>query len=306
MEPQEITFQPLSIKRELTISTLYMVHYYELTKHFSSPLKVCKAWELVYVDRGELIVNTDKDSFPLTSGELYLHIPGEPHSLQGDGVNVANVLTVIFPSRSPILYQLRNRRLRPNTAQKGLLKDILKESRASFGSRLDDPLKQTLIRARETPIASEQMIGCYMTELLVSLLRQVNRPRYVDKKIGTQPMLDAIITYMREHLTAKMSLALLSEEFHVSPSYIKRLFAQYKQMGTMKFFTNMKIEQAKEFLRQREKNISQVAEELGYDNIYYFCNQFKKFTGMSPMEYRKSVNAIGDWSKKFKKDEETP
>lgn len=306
MEPQVITFQPLSIKRELIISTLHMVHYYELTKRFSTPLKVFPAWELIYVDRGQLIVNTDTDSFPMTSGELYLHIPGEPHGLQGDGVNVSNVLSVIFPSRSPILYQLRNRKLRPNTSQKALLKDILKESRVSFSSRLDDPDNTCLVRAKETPIASEQMIGCYMTELLVSLLRQVNRPQYVDKKIGSQPMLDAIIAYMKEHLTAKMSLALLSEEFHVSPSYIKRLFAQYKQMGTMKFFTTMKIEEAKDFLRKREKNISQIAEELGYDNVYYFCNQFKQFTGMSPMEYRKSVNAIGNWTKKFKNQEVSP
>ena len=296
MELQNFTF-----RKDLVINAVHTVHYYELPKHFSPPEKVFDAWELVYVDRGELIMHVGSESFSMTAGELYLHHPGQPHRLQGNGNTAANVLTVVFPCRSPILYDLKGKRLRPNTSQKAILKDVLRESRASFASRLDDPNNHTLVREKDPPIASEQMIGCYMTELLVSLLRQVNRPQNVDKKIGSQPMLDAIITYMEQNLTNKLSLELLSEEFHVSPSYIKRLFSQYKQMGAMKFFTTMKIEQAKKLLREREKNVSQIAEDLGYDNIYYFCNQFKKFTGMSPMEYRKSVNAISNLGTKYKR-----
>ena len=293
--------QTITLKRELVINSLHMVHYYELAKDFAGPRKAFDAWELVYIDRGELLVTSGSEEYPMASGELILHGPGDSHALRGNGTAAANVLTVIFPCRSPILESLRGRRLRPNTAQKALLKDVLKESRVSFSSRLDDPASNTLIREKDPPIGSEQMIGCYMTELLVSLLRQVHRPQNVDKKIGSQPMLDAIVTYMEQNLSNKLSLELLSEEFHVSPSYIKRLFTQYKQMGAIKFFTTMKIEQAKMLLRRREKNVSQIAEDLGYDNIYYFCNQFKNFTGMSPMEYRKSVNAIGNWATKYKR-----
>ena len=296
-----MVFQTVTLKKELVINSLQAVHYYELSKEFTGPVKTFDAWELVYVDRGELIVSSAQEEMAMTSGELILHGPGDPHSLRGNGRAVANVLTVVFPCRSPILECLRGKRLRPNTAQKGLLKDILKESRASFASRLDDPANHTLVREKDSPIGSEQMIGCYLTELLISHMRQVNRPQSVDKKTGSQPMLDAIITYMEQNLSNKLSLELLSEEFHVSPSYIKRLFAQYKQMGAMKFFTTMKVEQAKMLLRKREKNVSQIAEDLGYDNIYYFCNQFKNFTGMSPMEYRKSVNAIGSLPTKYKR-----
>ena len=62
----------------------------------------------------------------------------------------------------------------------------------------------------------------------------------------------------------------------------------------MKLFTTMKIDRAKQLLRESDRNVSQIAEILGYDNSFYFCSQFKKFTGMSPLEYRRSVNAIGN------------
>ena len=301
MQLQPITFQTVTLKKDLVINALHMVHYYELTKQFTGPLKVFDAWELIYVDRGQVLITTDTGNFPLSAGELYLHSPNIPHGLQGDGNNSANLLSVIFPCRSPILHQLSGRHLRPNSSQQALLKDILRESRASFGNKLDDPSVLHPTREKDPPIGAEQMIGCYLTELLVSHLRQVNRPQSVDKKRGSQPVLDAIITYMEQNLTRKMSMELLSEEFHVSESYIKRLFAQYKQTGAIKFFTALKIEQAKKLLREREKNVSQIAEDMGYDNIYYFCNQFKKFTGMSPMEYRKSVNAISNLGTKYKR-----
>ena len=62
----------------------------------------------------------------------------------------------------------------------------------------------------------------------------------------------------------------------------------------MHFYINMKIAQVKEYLRQSDLNVSQIAEKLGYDNVYYFCNQFKARENMSPLEYRRSVKAIGD------------
>lgn len=107
-------------------------------------------------------------------------------------------------------------------------------------------------------------------------------------------MLDAICVYMEQNLNRKLTLELLAAEFHISRSYIKKLFAQYKQTGAMHYLIQLKITKAKELLRENEKNVSQIAEYLGYDNVYYFCNQFRKFEGMSPLEYRRSVKAMGD------------
>lgn len=284
--------QPLPLRRELAISALHAAHYFELSKNYTGPGQVYDAWELVYIDRSELLVVSGEQTFPMAAGELLIHAPGEYHALLGNGISAANVMTVIFPCKSPAMEAFRGRRLRPNTAQRALLKDLLKEIRNSFSNRLDDPLDHRLVRAEDSPIGSEQMIAMYLLELLLSLLRQIHRPQQVDKTLGSVPMLDGMVAYMAQNLSAKMSLELLAREFHVSPSYIKRLFAQYKQMGAMRFFTGLKIEQAKKLLRERETNVSQIAEDLGYDNSSYFCNQFKKHTGMSPTEYRKSVNAI--------------
>lgn len=287
-------FQPITLRKVLQINTLYAAHYLELAKNYTESGARHDFWEMVYIDKGECLVTIEQEDFTAQSGELFFYAPGQWHFLRGNGTAAANVMVVSFQCRAKLMERLIGRRLRPVSSQRALLKDVLRECRLSFSSGLDDPYNNTLVRAKEPFLGSEQMIGCYMTELLVSLLRQLQAPRQVDRKIGSAPMLDAIVAYMEENISAKLSLDLLAEEFHVSPSYIKRLFAQYKQTGAMSFFSAMKIERAKKLLREKELNVSQIAEFLGYDNSYYFCNRFKKATRMSPLEYRRSVNAHSD------------
>ena len=289
-----IEVQSITFKKDLHISDLCSVHYFEFSRNYVFPGEKHDFWELVYVDKGELLATAESEEFPIGSGEMLFHAPNEWHNLRANGVTAANVMILSFRCRSKAMEAFVGRRLRPDSRQRELLRDILKESRQAFCTRLDDPYDNTLQRAKDAPLGSEQLIGIYLTQLLISMLRQLEHPSGVDKKSGSVPMLDAMIAYMEQNLSRKLSLEQLAAEFHVSTSYIKRLFSQYKQTGAMGYFTMLKIEQAKQLLRESDRNISQIAELLGYDNIYYFCNQFKKHTGMSPLEYRRSVNAMGE------------
>ena len=294
-------FQPIKLQKALNITQLCAAHYYEFTRDFETACQQHSYWELVYIDKGQVLVTSDQEEFLATDGDLFFHAPQERHALRGDGTSAANVMVVVFACKDKLLKSLAGIRARPSASQRALLKDILRECRQSFESRLDDPSDHSLVRAKDAPIGSEQMIGCYMTELIVSLLRQRLNPFRAAKKTVSTPLLDQIVAYMEQNISCMLTLDSLAEEFHVSTSCVKRLFAQYKQTGAMQFFTTLKIERAKKLLRENEQNIFQIAEALGYDNSHYFCNRFKKFTGMSPLEYRRSINAINPQSHRSSK-----
>lgn len=296
--------QPIKLRKEIVISALYAVHYLELVQDFSfQPEAHEDYWELVYVDRGQVLVTAGEEEFSMGRGELIFHAPGETHGLRADSQKATNILVLNFECRSRAVEQLRGCRLRSLTdTQRMLLRLVLNESRAAFSSRLDDPKDDTLIRSKNAPFGCEQMIYQTLCELLLNICRQLQTHESMDQKLGSLPILDAIILYMEQHLSCKLTLAQLSEEFHISTSYIQRLFSQYKQTGAIRFFTEMKITRAKQLLRSKRQNVSQVAEELGYENTYYFCNQFKKFTGKSPREYRQSVSALMPQTEKYISD----
>ena len=285
-------FKEVILRKDLHIAGLFSIHYFEFPRDYAFVGEQHDFWELVYVDKGQLLATAGDSVFPICNGELLLHAPNQWHNLQADGTSAANAMVLSFRCRSKKLQCLADRRFRPDSRQRELLQEILKESRNAFSHQPGNPYDHSLPRRKDTPVGAEQLIGLYLEQLLLSLLRQLESPQRVDRRSGSVPMLDAILSYMERNVTRKLTLEHLSEEFHVSISYIKRLFSLYKQTGAMGYFTELKMQKARQLLRESDRNVSQIAEDLGYDNVYYFCNVFRKNVHMSPLEYRRSVNAL--------------
>ena len=57
----------------------------------------------------------------------------------------------------------------------------------------------------------------------------------------------------------------------------------------MEYLGKMKVDSAKQAIREGKKNFTEIANDLGYSSIHYFSRHFKKVTGMTPSEYSSSV-----------------
>ena len=66
------------------------------------------------------------------------------------------------------------------------------------------------------------------------------------------------------------------------------------EAGVIEFFTRMKIDFAKQLIRENDMNFTQISDFLGYSSIHYFSRQFKKLSGMTPTEYATSIKAISE------------
>ena len=84
-----------------------------------------------------------------------------------------------------------------------------------------------------------------------------------------------------------LSLDDVANELGYSVSYISAIL---KRRGTSftKYLTQVRMEQAKQLLADPSKKLVAIANEIGYDDPYYFSHCFKKYVGVSPVEYRKS------------------
>ncbi|WP_282943280.1 helix-turn-helix transcriptional regulator [Paenibacillus sp. RC67] len=54
----------------------------------------------------------------------------------------------------------------------------------------------------------------------------------------------------------------------------------------MEFVTQERMRQAAEWLQGSQAKISEIANRVGYEDIKYFGQQFKKYTGQTPSDYR--------------------
>lgn len=67
----------------------------------------------------------------------------------------------------------------------------------------------------------------------------------------------------------------------------------------------MKINFARQLIRENDMNFTQISEFLGYSSIHYFSRQFKKLCGMTPTEYALSIKAISERPQNSEKTEKT-
>ncbi|MDF2513565.1 MAG: transcriptional regulator AraC family [Herbinix sp.] len=97
-----------------------------------------------------------------------------------------------------------------------------------------------------------------------------------------------VIDYINLHLSNGLSMKELSEVAGISPSHLSKLFKQETNLTTSEFIANARCEKAAELLRKTELSVQDIAAFVGYIDNNYFVKVFKKWSGKSPTQYRKT------------------
>lgn len=69
-------------------------------------------------------------------------------------------------------------------------------------------------------------------------------------------------------------------------AYLSSLFSEVEGTTIEKYIINQKIERVKELLVYDELTLSEIADQMGYSNVAYLSNQFKKVTGLTPSHFK--------------------
>ena len=93
-------------------------------------------------------------------------------------------------------------------------------------------------------------------------------------------------TYMQENFGKDISLDDVSREVNVSPYYFSKLFKEEAGENFIEYLTHLRIDRAKELLRDETLSIKEISMMIGYGDPNYFSRIFKKQTSMTPREYR--------------------
>lgn len=117
----------------------------------------------------------------------------------------------------------------------------------------------------------------------------LNQAFEAEKEIRqSKSMITQIQDYIREHYQENIGRNEIGEHFHMVPEYLAKIYKKKTGQTLKDYINEYRIEQAKIMLRNSDRRIIDIALENGFDNVSYFSTLFKKITGMSPNDYRKS------------------
>lgn len=125
----------------------------------------------------------------------------------------------------------------------------------------------------------------YLLEKTFQYEEEITKPATLVNKINH---------YIQEHYTEDIGRNEIAAKFYLAPEYLAKSYKKKTGINLKDYIILYRIEKAKELLKQDDKNVSDIAELVGFANFSYFSTIFKKFTGFTPMEYKKSRKAEAD------------
>lgn len=105
----------------------------------------------------------------------------------------------------------------------------------------------------------------------------------------SQAFLENICVFLQNHYQYDISRESVAQQFGVSPTHLSRLFQTHGNMTFSNYLTYVRVDRAKHLLRSYNFKLDEISERCGYHNTPYFCQTFKRFTKMTPAEYRAQV-----------------
>lgn len=142
---------------------------------------------------------------------------------------------------------------------------------------------------QEKQVGYTEIYRCRLQEILIIIMRNVldNNLNCTNNTI----ILDAI-QYINRNYRSQKVLDGFCKQYHFTPQYISRRFKQETGLTIRDYQQKMRMEKCCELLAGSDTAISDIAQAVGYSDMKFFNELFKRMLKMTPREYRKMSSAL--------------
>ena len=281
---EKLKLEPTYFESELNVTTIYTTFSYYYTPSFIFHGEWHDAWELVYVISGEIIIETEEETFTLKARQAFLHKPNEFHKHRANNI-ACNVCVISFDSDSPRLYELTRRVLPISQYMQSLIYRVTDEGTLYLAGKNAIPLRA---KNETVGFACGQIIKNMLELLLIELLRQEEQEPTQNSSVPSRSEKTLILSikcYLSENLYRKLTLEEIANGLGYSVSHICSAFKKHMGMSVIHYFISLRIAKAKDLIAEGKMSLSEISDALDFDTIQYFSTQFKKFVGIPPSQY---------------------
>lgn len=233
-------------------------------------------YQLLYIaaGKGEFYFKGSKEPTIVTKGNMILFRPGEPQVYYYYAVDKTEVYWVHFTGWKVEEYLERY--------------ELPHDENVFYtGVSPDYPwIYNQMIRELQLQrVNHEEMISLYMHHIFITINRYIKERR--ETKNDTINDIERAAHYFKDNYNKQISIEQYAEEHLMSVNWFIHSFKSVMKMSPMQYIISLRIAMAKGYLENSTKNIAEISNEVGYENALYFSRLFRKYTGMTPTEYRK-------------------
>ncbi|MDF2566677.1 MAG: transcriptional regulator, AraC family [Oscillospiraceae bacterium] len=259
--------------------------------------------EISYVVSGTGLHRVGDKEYTVSKGNLFIinyDIPHEFRSLPGNNQDVLTIYNCAFAPEfldhsligskdfSSITNHLLFKSLFPDELENPVDINLLEEDNREIASIYDKMYREYQLM---NPGYIE-LLRAYLTELLIivfRLYRNINSS-YTSNSLekNRNQLIENVINYLRTNYASEIKLEELSLMAFISKNHFCKIFKKSTGMTVLEYTQKARIEEACKLLKTTDKKIIEIASLVGYSNLKYFNEVFKRHIGNTPGEYRKN------------------
>lgn len=240
----------------------------------------CHDWLLIYTLSGKGLFRYEGGVLQTEKHDAVLISPGTPHRYEvSSEENSWELLWAHFLPPS----QWRTWLTWPTFAPGWMTVRLADEAaRASAVVRFEELVQLAAgYRPHREPLALNALEA-----VLVTCHEQVT----LERGQGLDPRVGKVLDFICRHLERSLTVEELARQCNLSASRFAHLFREQMEMTAVQFIERQRIERAREMLEHTGYPIAGIARQVGFENAFYFSRRFKKATGQSPRDYRRTAN----------------
>ncbi len=256
-------------------------------------------YELIYVERGTVIVDFDDRRCVCGEGDFIFIRPGVPHILHfRDDVEVSQPhihFDAVYDEYSPKVYvSYEDTDKIPLSDRRMVRKDIFPQFKSMILNITQrERFVKLFFRVIECYNAKEKWYELECMRLMLELLQMILEENGTEvlKTVESKKEIASIKAYIDANFRNIITLESLEKQFCYDRFYISRKFREFYKMPIMKYYDMLRVETAKELLAEGMR-VSEVSETLNVSSVYCFSRFFKNKTGYPPAEHKKRLSNI--------------
>lgn len=214
--------------------------------------------EMMVILGGQLQINIEEESFPVSAGDVLYYPPHAPHHEYGLGHEPLDFIYFSFSDelkKQPYVVQDTSGRIRQLTSW------LLEEQSSDYEQ------KKTVCN---------------------SLLQAIHAEAIKARIPKQNPRIEAVRALMKKRLAYPLQVTEIARHLHLSRAHFIRMYKRLTGHTPMDDFRRIRVETARNLLFTTPDSLKKIAEKVGFESEYHFSRIFKKYMGVPPGYFRKN------------------
>ncbi len=240
-------------------------------------------YEITVITDGKGTVISNDIPLSVSKGDIYFSIPGDFHDIRSS-------------TSAPLKYDFFSFNTE-NKTLKAELRDIVESGQYRTQRVFRDEQVNVSVSKVIEEISSKreyhhEIISLLLEQILYYIIRNFHNdaPTVRKKSINSSDELCfRIMYYIDTNIYNIENLAVLSDKFNYSYSYLSDLFKKTTGNTINAYYQTRRLDIAKLLIAEKKLKLNQIAEKLNYSSLYSFSKAFKQKFGISPKYYNAGI-----------------